>query len=315
MRLLLTCILALGVFAGGCSDDGGDPDGGVDGDGGIGDLKGDCAPGTRVGRFTIDHALEYTSVSGKVRDGVIPAEVPTLDNEAAGCKLWHTINPECDPACDPGYTCDHDGTCVAYPANKSVGSVTVDGLNKDVTLEPPSYFDTEMPHPGFDPGSPITLQAAGEDYPGFTMYGRGVTPIELTGDTWIIKEGEDLTLSWIPADDEDAFVRITLNVDMHGVSPINMVCDLEDTGTATVPAALIDEFLENGVTGFATAYIYRMTADKVDIDPGCVDFLVRSWREGSLEVDGFTPCTGEEDCPDGYTCNLEIESCVEVEES
>ena len=34
-------------------------------------------------------------------------------------------------------------------------------------MSPPSYFDTNMPHPAFLPGAAITLKAEGGDYEGF----------------------------------------------------------------------------------------------------------------------------------------------------
>ena len=310
MRLgwwILTLILGGLLIGVACDED--DPiteqDGGV-----TPTLGGACLPSEEVGEFNVEHTLDYSSVSGRIRDGVVPGEVPQLDNEAGGCKLWHQINPVCDPSCPSGETCDYDGTCIPYPETKDVGSVTILGLTKDVTIEPPTYFDTEMPDPPFTPGQGIKLDTTGVDYPAFTLYGSGVTPIEVTGDKWVITEHEDLDLFWVSANDPHAYREISINIDQHGVSPITMVCKFEDTGSATVPAVLIDEFIANGTTGYSTVHVYRKTSDSIQLDHGCVDLEVYSRITGDLEVEGHIPCTGPNDCPEGMTCDLQTQTCV-----
>src|SRR4029079_5171479 len=141
------------------------------------------------------------------------------------CTLLQRKNPFCSPACGPSEACNQSGACEPYPLRKSVGAVGVAGLQKAVSMSPPDYYDTDMPHPAFLPGAAIKLKAEGGDYPGFTLYGQGFAPIVIPTEMWVIKMGEPLTITWTPdSSSELATVRIRLNIDQHGNSPVELVC-------------------------------------------------------------------------------------------
>ncbi|MBC8069642.1 MAG: hypothetical protein IAG13_14995, partial [Deltaproteobacteria bacterium] len=50
--------------------------------------------------------------------------------------------------------------------------------------------------------------------------------------------------------------------------------------------------------------------DSVDIEPGCVDFVVRSRDSVMVWVQGHTPCNSDPDCPKGQTCDVMNQTCV-----
>lgn len=275
-------------------------------------LDGACALNTRVGAFNLVREDIYTAFSGAVADGIVPATMLENVGEEGGCRLLRRNNPFCDPPCAPGTTCDFDGTCIPYPANHDVGLVTIDGLLQPVMAEPLAptfeYFDTSLPHPAWDPAAEIELRAAGGDYEAFTLHGYGVEPIEPAGDALVLDPETALTVEWVPGDGP-GMVRVELNIDQHGITPVELWCVSEDTGSLTVPAAFIAEFVQFGVTGYPSVSYYRETVDSVEIEPGCVELGVRSHQSGMLTVVGHTPCSSPQDCPDGYVCNLAIQTC------
>ncbi len=301
----LTCAFLLTVA---CNDSGSTPDDGYDA--GTPDLRGPCEPADMVGFFTVQHEHDYSAVSGEVKGGVVPVTVLEEVLASGDCRLLRRNNPVCDPACEAGWTCDFDGSCIPYPQLLDLGDVTVHGLNKDVTMQPVNYFDTGMPHPGFDPGANIRLETKGGDLDPITLYGRGVTPLALPDETWVLRADEPLEISWTPANDEQAEVKLRINIDQHGSTPVELWCVVEDTGSLTIPADVVTEFKGYGVSGYTQANVYRQTVDSVQTAPGCVEFTVFSRMVGDLQVEGHIPCSGPGDCPDGMTCDLPTNTCI-----
>jgi len=279
-------------------------------------LRGACALEDRVGWFVVQHEPEYSAVSGEVRDGVVPSAVLQNVLEQGDCRLLRADNPFCDPPCDWDETCDFDGTCIPYPSNLDVGTVTVTGLNKEVVMEPPggglpaSYFDTQMPHPGFDPGATIQLDASGNDIAGFTLYGEGCEPLEIADEAWVVASGQPLEVSWTPAQGDQVRVLLRFNIDQHGTTPVEAWCEVEDTGTTSVPADVIDALVAYGVTGFPSAHVYRRSVDSVQVEVGCVEFEVYSHETAELQVEGHIPCDSPDDCPQGMVCDIPTGTCV-----
>ncbi|MCK6592025.1 MAG: hypothetical protein L6Q76_31115 [Polyangiaceae bacterium] len=321
MRLSLSFqfVLATGLLSAaacGGGDDGGTSVGGSGGTGGTGGsgapmFRGECASTDEIGVFIVQHEPDYSVVSGEVLSGVVPSKILFEVGTEGDCTLWQRKNPFCDPPCKPGDTCDQSGACVPYPMPKSVGAVSVSGLAKAVEMAPMSYYDTNMPHPAFAPGAAITLKAAGGDYPGFTLYGEGFAPIAIPNETWTITKGQPLTITWTPdSSAPHATVRVRLNIDQHGNSPVELVCDVKDMGTVTIPASLIDQLVGFGVTGFPSGHVSRHTLDSTNVGPGCVRFEVFSHVLGDLQVAGHIPCDAATPCPMGMTCDLMTGTCL-----
>ena len=76
-----------------------------------------------------------------------------------------------------------------------------------------------------------------------------------------------------------------------------------------MPASVVQQLVEVGVSGFPSGVLTRRTADKADAGEGCTDFAISSRREVAVDVIGYTPCISTNDCPDGQTCNVELQIC------
>ncbi len=273
-RSLLAAALAVAACGSGAADDDAPvADAAIGADARVVALDGPCPQESRVGAFEIRHTESVSLVGGVVRDAVEPATILTLEHEEGGCRFLRKINPFCDPPCQASETCNLANACVARPRSQNVGTVTVTGLGQAVAMEPNavnSYQDATLPSPPFAAGDTIVLSAAGGDVPGFTLDAVGVTPLEVAQRVWTMKRGEPMTIAWTAADGAGK-IHVSLNVDLHGNSPVTMFCTFEDTGTAVVPASLVDRLIDFGVTpGFASATISRRTIDSVQTSDGCV---------------------------------------------
>jgi hypothetical protein len=255
------------------------------------ELAGPCPLDQRLGSFEIAHRELYSAVTGAVADSVNPTTIlqPVLDE--GDCVLLRKVNPFCDPPCVAGEICSTAGTCIDAPRQKSVGTVVIDGLLIDVAMEPNAvngYQDTSVPHPPFAPGAAITLTAAGGELQSFTLHGIGIEPIATPATVWTMTAGQPLDIAWTAGAGERE-IYVTFNVDQHGNSPVTMHCGLPDTGSATIPASLVDALLQYGVSGFASVNLSRRTTDKANIADGCVDLEVFSHMQPQLQVAGHTP--------------------------
>lgn len=277
-------------------------------------LDGVCPLDERLGRFVLQTTETYTIIDGSIADAVIPITVLTESTTVDDCTLWVKPNPFCDPMCENGDVCDLTDTCISYPVSQDLGVVTMTGLEVEVAMEAVSpgysYFHTTLPHPAFQVGSQITLFTGNGALDPIKLHGFGVSDLVPTDDQWQLYEGQDLAVSWEPGPaDTRAEISFALNIDQHGVTPTTLKCAFADDGSGVVPAQLIDELIGSGVTGFPNGTLARRTADKADVDGGCVDFEISSPRGVDARVDGVVPCSSDRDCPDGLSCNLEIEIC------
>ena len=282
------------------------------------DLHGPCPPAIRFGGFKVEanEADGYTAIDGVVRDGVPPNVVPDDGGVDGDCRLLRARRLICEPTCEPGFTCDVGGLCVPMPVGQDMGPLVFRGLVEPVTLEAiqpgNTYFFTRLPHPGFVPGQVVHLTNTSGYLGPLALYGVGVPPIVSLADTWTLQAGEALTLGWqAPVEGGRARVLVEMNIDQHGLTPLTLVCDLPDTGQATLPVGATDALIAAGVTGFPSGRLTRRTADSFT-DPGatrCVDFFVTSVRAMTVSVAGHVPCTRDADCPPPEVCDLLIQQC------
>jgi hypothetical protein len=276
--------------------------------------RGACDQAGRVGRFSIEKQIDFGVVQGTVSDGVVPTEIPRLVSEDASCRLLERRNLACAPGCVGAETCGELGTCIPYPRQLSVGEVNIAGLTQETRMSPQapgnSYFSPGADNPPYQVGSQVVLSAEGTDTrPGFQLFGVGSEPFA-EGPSWLLAAGTDLALAWqAPTSDTQTRVLVELTIDQHGVSPLSLSCEFDDTGSATVPAAIIDQLIGSGVTGFPNGRITRRTADHVQLDVGCVELVVGSPRAAAVSVSGFTPCNAPADCSNEQTCNLSLQRC------
>lgn len=277
-------------------------------------LRGVCPMEEYVGGFLVEVYDDYSIVDGKVFDSVNPANILKEVKVAGDCRMLQLIYPVCLPPCGPGFTCDYDGSCIVYPEQKDIGTVTVEGLSQTVVMTPKppsnSYFDTKLPHPAFVDGSLIHVTST-EGYAGIMdMYGIGSNPIQMMEPNWTIERDKPLVVQWDPAPDgARTKVELRLNIDQHGNSPVNLFCELPDTGQVEIAAELINQLYEFGVSGYPNARLSRRTVDSMEIVSGCIEFIVGAPKSAGITIVGHYPCSSPNDCPDGLTCNFAIETC------
>ncbi|MBI2896698.1 MAG: hypothetical protein HYY06_24280 [Deltaproteobacteria bacterium] len=277
------------------------------------EIDGPCPVDARIGAFLIEAQEEFSLVDGAVADGVVPASVPEEVLAEGDCRLLRRRNPFCDPPCLAGQTCGLDGACIPFPSNQDVGTVTVTGLVDPVEIQPLQpgnrYSFTDLPNPAFEPGAEIRLRTTSGRYGELGLDGLGFVPIA-PGDAWTIAPSEPLDVRWDAPEDALTRVELRVDIDQHGNSPVSLVCDLPDTGSARIPSSLVDALLGSGVSGFPSGRLARGTTDSLDVDgASCVELSVASPRSVAVRVEGHVPCDGDDACPDGQSCDLATNTC------
>jgi len=271
-----------------------------------------CLAATRVGGFQITLADDYTGADGQIYDGVVPANVPDEVQVDGACRLLRARSLFCEPGCVPGETCGEEGACIPYPERSSVGLVTVTGLKEALAMEAKwgnTYTNPgSMIHPGYEVGADIGLAAAGGDFEPFSLRGFGVEGLVLAGPGQVVVEpGQSIDLSWeAPTVEGPAKVRVELNVNNHGSTSAWLACDVADTGSFSVPAALLDALQDIGISGFPSLSLTRRSVDSAVIGPGCVDLRVASERTLGVEIAGQKSCTSDQQCPPGQDCGVDL---------
>ena len=157
---------------------------------------------------------------------------------------WDTCEPPCgeDDYCDPSA-----GVCIPRPPLAPAGDLVFEGLNTSLTLSPNDlgiYVLTEaIPDPLFAPGQAIAVTASGGATPGFSASVTGVSALEPALDCGIdVVEGEDLVVTWEPSGRSSALVRWEMAQGHHAGNGPLIRCEGLDTGSLTVPWALLDAY-------------------------------------------------------------------------
>lgn len=264
-----------------------------------------CDDAGRVGAFELILHDVYTSVGGRVYDGVLSTNVPEVLATVGECRLLKAPAASCPETCAP-QACGVAG-CEDYPSTISVGTVTVTGLEADVAMEPIApvnayNFAGDLPHPGFLPEADITLDAEG-----VALRGWGITQLEAPADDLPVEDGQPLIVTWTALSDPGpAKILVDVNLDNHGVSGSRISCEVADNGLFMVPAELVDQLLAGELSGYPTVTVTRATIDAADLAAGCVELRVMSRVVRNLVVPGLTSCSGDEDCTPPETCQNDL---------
>jgi hypothetical protein len=260
--------------------------------------------------------------AGGVRSGPTPA--PTAWRqlmEAGGCKLRKPEPAFCDPGCLQGAVCSA-GKCLAPPVPRSAGTVRLRGVGTEggmteFTLEPQTpnliYFlpaSVTLKYPPVAPGATVEVSGGG-DVGAFTLTAKGVTPLVVMGDEPArIESGQALPLRWTaPTAGESTRIEVLLNVSLHGGTKGKVECDVADSGTLDIPAALVTGLLQLGTAGFPSVILTRRSSGSAAVAAGRLQLSVFGEVTRLLVIPGQISCVDDMDCPTGQTCNLDNSLC------
>lgn len=313
-------LFALALLLAGCPTQPGDDDDSAGGGDVFGpdreaSLDGSCAADALYGAFVVEEQAQFGVAGGTLSDGVVPITILEEVEAIGDCALLRRNVPFCDPACSPGFTCDHDGQCVAFPEPQDLGVVGLRGVGEPLEMRPVQpgnrYFGTGLSNPPFTPGKTVLLDALNAPEGELLLEGVGVPRLEVPPGDVVVQEGQPIALSWTAPDvATPARVHLELTIDQHGTSPVRVSCDFPDTGSAEVPAALVNGLFSAGVSGYPNATAARRTVDSAPFLDGCAELRVASSAELSVRVAGHTPCDGPDDCPDDMSCDVATNTCI-----
>lgn len=299
-RIGLLVILLLGHLA--CMQENGNPDAGIAGDGGAGDrqsgdLTGSDCTGSDSGREVslgegilggvlaiethVDSQTPRSSASlamrgpkDKMREGTIFAVaydgVFEVDLEAGSCvylvlKEWSF----CEPQCQDDFFCNSYGECEVSPRFLSAGDLTIEGLNVpiNVTQDETGYLTEHSSTENlFESSSQIAVSASGDVIPAFDLETMGVGTMDPLPCDQSMPAATDFTLQWSNAE-SGARIRFELISMMHAGNGPMVLCEADDTGSITVPAAIIDRYLLDR-TAYQTWILTRYSRDLTEVASG-----------------------------------------------
>jgi hypothetical protein len=261
----------------------------------------------------------YSALLGKVFDG--PATETTLwtsKDQAEGCTLLTPKIPFCD-RCGSDSVCVADDTCQKSPSAIGVGSLHVKGVKtqpgddefttdttKDIKYAYQTPMGVSLAYPAFGEGDAIELALTGDSgIAAFTLTGKGIATLELIdGHTYPLTTGKGLALTWkAPTQATGTRILVKLDISHHGGSKGKIECDLDDDGSFTVPAKLVDALAALGVAGFPSVSITRSAVTSALTARGRIDLRLFSYLDRPIEIPGVISCTGgDTECPTGKSC-------------
>lgn len=329
VRRVLPIIAGLFVLsAQACADDSAATSQGGEGTGGEGGAEevgghyqgGPAAdPSALVGTFEIELPAVsedgVPSIVGKVYDGPTPStlvwEAGTRDGD---CKLFTPRVPYCSTACGGDAACVEDDTCQPYPTARSVGNVTVTGVEtasgQDITLTPVAnnyqLVSETLLEPPFAGGAEIALSAEGAYFAPFSLTAHGIAALSFASESLALVEDTSLALAWEPDESSDSRVHIKLDLSHHGGTKGKIECDFDDDGSAEISAALVSELMSLGIAGFPTIVVTRRQIGETAIEVGKVQLAVTSSVEIPVDIEGLVSCTDDAQCPDDQTCQTDL---------
>lgn len=230
----------------GCGSGGSDGSGS---DGAQGDAATDAGADDLQGQILVlEGGFLGPQVTGSLSDGA-PVPWHTVTMTEGACQLLEFEAGFCD-VCDPSVAICVDSQCVPWPSSPSAGTMTIDGLNAALSMEPTAgafQYTTfgGLPEDLFDADAVVSATAPGAAFPAFTVSVGGVTPFEtepVPSGAVTLPDGADFAYTW-HAPEAGTRVRVQINEggNPHGTPNATLlVCDVPDTGSLTIPRALVE---------------------------------------------------------------------------
>lgn len=261
----------------------------------------------------------YTSLLGKVFDG--PATETTLwikKDEAEGCTLLTPQVPFCETPCGSGNVCVADDKCQKSPTAIGAGTLSVKGVktdtgateftsdtSKEIKYAYQTPVGVSLAYPAFAEGDAVEVSLSGDTgISAFSLKGKGIATLELiNGDSYPLAAGKGLALAWkAPAQATGSRILLKLDISHHGGSKGKIECDVDDDGSFTIPAKLVDALTALGVAGFPSVSITRAAVTSVATAKGRVDLRLFSYSDRPVDVPGVVSCSDDTECATGKKC-------------
>jgi hypothetical protein len=254
----------------------------------------------------------YSLVSGTLYGGPRPNPEPLETvTESNGCRLRRALHPFCSEPCGSAAACIDTDTCLPYPEPRDFGNIRVDRFDRvaggEAVMEPfaPNFFyqSDKLPYPPCTAGRQLQLAATG-----FTATAPCIAPLRVASSTpLVVRADEPLTIQWQETAAPDlARIEILLDISHHGGKRGDIVCEVDDSGSHTIPAALVSALIEMGTAGFPSVIVSRVARRAASLQG--VDFVVQSTVQRPVDT-GVQSCLQDTDCPDGRTCDRATVTC------
>lgn len=148
-----------------------------------------------------------------------------------------------------------------------------------------------IPYPPAPAGAPIAIHTSGGDYAPFSLAGRGIPQLQMTSPSPIVMRDQPFAVDWVaPLWPGDARVTVTLDLgqnaglDASSAASVYVTCDFPDTGSASIPASLVNRALDAPVGTEPGVFLRRNVVDSTAIAPGYVEFVVDSYARQPVTV-------------------------------
>lgn len=181
-----------------------------------------------------------SEVMASLRDRPDPL-APEVRARQGECALY--VRPEpasCTPRCDDGSVCVAAGACAALARPVSAGVITVSGLRQRLVFRPmlDGYRPESLPPEElFDSGARIRVTAPGDQVPGFTAELGGVPRLQVDFARIALHADRDTRLLWTAAGVGRVAAILAVGPPAAPFSSL-LLCETEDYGALTIPAAL-----------------------------------------------------------------------------
>jgi hypothetical protein len=276
-----------------------------------------------VGGFEISLLTDLpppaATITGVVKAGPRLAEVIWERAASDGtCVLLEPRIPFCSPACGSGAVCVEDGVCKPSPANVGVGTVTVSGIktaagDTEVPLSATgasSYnsLATTLAFPPFDEGAELAVTATGGASAAFSVHAKGIAPLVVPEGTLPLERDKPLPLGWAPKEDvSDATIHVHVDLSHHGGTKGKLECDVPDVGSFTIPALLVTQLVNLGVSGFPAVQLTRSSVGVTVTPLGKIQLAATHSVQRLLTVPGHLSCAADDQCPTGQSCQPDLQ--------
>ncbi len=114
-------------------------------------------------------------------------------------------------------------------------------------------------------------------------------------------------MTWTPpAAGAASKIALKLDISHHGGSKGKIECEVADSGSLTLSAAMMTRLLDLGAAGFPTVEVTRQATTHALATSGRVELMISSQVERPVTVPGVRSCTEDENCVAPETCQSDL---------